>query len=59
MTADSGEAVTPEQVDTKLDLARVYIDMGDEEGAREILVEVMAEGTDEQRDTALKLMEKL
>ena len=57
--ADSGEAVTPEQVDTKLDLARVYIDMGDEEGAREILVEVMAEGTDEQRDTALKLMEKL
>ena len=33
--------------------------MGDEEGAREILVEVMAEGTDEQRDTALKLMEKL
>ncbi len=59
VTADSGEAVTPEQVDTKLDLARVYIDMGDEEGAREILVEVMAEGTDEQRDTALKLMEKL
>jgi len=59
VTADSGEAVTPEQVDTKLDLARVYIDMGDEEGAREILVEVMAEGTDEQRNTALKLMEKL
>lgn len=57
--ADNGEAVTPEQVETKLDLARVYIDMGDEEGAREILVEVMAEGTDEQRDTALKLMEKL
>lgn len=57
--AETGEAVTPEQVDTKLDLARVYVDMGDEEGAREILAEVLAEGTDTQRDTALKLLEKI
>ncbi|MFB1001881.1 MAG: FimV/HubP family polar landmark protein, partial [Pseudomonadales bacterium] len=48
------EAVEParenDEVGTKLDLARAYIDMGDLEGAREILDEVMSEGSDEQRD---------
>ncbi|WP_216352546.1 FimV/HubP family polar landmark protein [Aquaspirillum sp. LM1] len=56
---DDGPIVTPEQVDTKLDLAKVYIDMGDQDGAREILAEVLSEGTDAQRDTAMSLLEKL
>src|SRR5690606_4581642 len=30
---------------TKLDLARAYIEMGDQEGAREILAEVVTEGS--------------
>ncbi len=34
---------------TKLDLARAYIDMGDEDGAREILTEVLQEGSSEQQ----------
>ena len=56
------EAVEParenDEVGTKLDLARAYIDMGDLEGAREILDEVMSEGSDEQRDLANSMMGK-
>ena len=44
---------------TKLDLARAYIDMGDSEGARDILSEVMNEGNDGQQQEAKELMEKL
>ena len=32
------------EVGTKLDLARAYMDMGDPEGARNILEEVLSEG---------------
>lgn len=48
-----------DEVATKLDLARAYIDMGDEPGAREILEEVLQEGTDEQRGEARKLLERI
>lgn len=44
---------------TKLDLARAYIDMGDTEGARDILDEVVAEGNDTQRQDARELIAKL
>ena len=59
---ESVKAVEParenDEVGTKLDLARAYIDMGDLEGAREILDEVMSEGSDEQRDLANSMMGK-
>lgn len=41
---------------TKLELAYAYQKMGDAEGAREILQEVIAEGTDEQVKEARELM---
>ncbi|EKF74859.1 hypothetical protein A11A3_06490 [Alcanivorax hongdengensis A-11-3] len=41
---------------TKLDLARAYIDMGDSEGAKDILNEVMAEGNDQQQNEARELL---
>jgi pilus assembly protein FimV len=44
---------------TKLDLARAYIDMGDEDGAREILTEVLQEGSNEQQQAANELLAKL
>jgi len=44
---------------TKLDLARAYIDMGDEDGAREILGEVLQEGSNEQQQTANELLAKM
>src|SRR5205807_4353418 len=37
------EPVTMSEVGTKLDLARAYMDMGDPDGARNILEEVLAE----------------
>jgi pilus assembly protein FimV len=40
---------------TKLDLAKAYIDMGDAEGARSILDEVMNEGNDDQKRQAKEL----
>ena len=51
-----GEAATMSEVGTKLDLARAYIDMGDPEGARSILDEVLKEGNPNQRKEAERLL---
>jgi len=50
------DAEDAEAVGTKLELARAFVEMGDGEGAREILGEVVKEGTHEQREQAEKLM---
>jgi pilus assembly protein FimV len=50
------EAATMSEVGTKLDLARAYIDMGDPEGARSILDEVLKEGSPNQRREAERLL---
>jgi pilus assembly protein FimV len=44
---------------TKLDLARAYIDMGDLEGARDILNEVVTEGNTAQQDEARGLLSQV
>jgi pilus assembly protein FimV len=44
---------------TKLDLARAYIDMGDTEGARDILDEVITEGNEGQQQEARELIANL
>lgn len=44
------------QMATKLDLARGYIDLGVKDGARELLEEVMREGTRDQRQSAVELL---
>jgi pilus assembly protein FimV len=44
-----GNELELDEVGTKLDLARAYVEMGDKEGAREILNEVLAEGNDKQK----------
>ncbi|WP_422466915.1 FimV/HubP family polar landmark protein, partial [Endozoicomonas sp. ALC013] len=46
-----------DEVATKLDLARAYMDMGDSEGASAILQEVMEQGSDEQKQEAMLLMQ--
>jgi pilus assembly protein FimV len=53
------EPVTMSEVGTKLDLARAYMDMGDPEGARNILEEVMQEGSVAQKQEAQRLIESL
>jgi pilus assembly protein FimV len=50
---------TMTEVGTKLDLARAYIDMGDPEGARSILEEVLEEGDGTQRREAQGLIDAL
>ena len=50
---------TMTEVGTKLDLARAYIDMGDPEGARSILEEVLDEGDSNQRREAQGLIDVL
>ncbi|MEX1827701.1 FimV/HubP family polar landmark protein [Luteibacter sp. CQ10] len=55
----SPEGFSDDPVDTKLDLARAYLDMGDAEGARLMLEEVMAEGSQMQKDTAKRILDDI
>jgi pilus assembly protein FimV len=48
-----------DSANTKLDLARAYIDMGDADGARDILKEVVEEGNSEQQQQARGMLESL
>lgn len=48
-----------DEVATKLDLARAYIDMGDHQGARDILDEVVKDGDDGQRQEAEEMLSRL
>jgi pilus assembly protein FimV len=48
-----------DEVGTKLDLAQAYIDMGDFDGAEDILQEVIDEGDEEQKELAEKLLQSL
>jgi pilus assembly protein FimV len=58
---DTREMAPPEvnEIGTKLDLARAYIDMGDTEGARSILGEVVEEGDEAQQEEARQLLDSL
>ena len=53
------EPVTLSEVGTKLDLARAYMDMGDPDGARSILQEVLTEGSASQKQEAQRLIQTL
>jgi pilus assembly protein FimV len=61
----TGRGATPtgspmaSQMATKLDLARGYIDLGVKDGARELLEEVMRDGTREQRQHAVELLKQV
>lgn len=48
-----------DEVATKLDLAQAYIDMGDADGARDILNEVVTEGSDGQKSEAKEMLSRL
>ncbi|OJW46297.1 MAG: hypothetical protein BGO60_06910 [Thiobacillus sp. 65-1059] len=54
-----GNELELDEVGTKLDLARAYVEMGDKEGAREILNEVLAEGNDKQKTDAKGMLSEL
>jgi len=48
-----------DEVATKLDLAQAYIDMGDNDGARDILNEVVTEGDAGQKTEAKEMLSRL
>jgi pilus assembly protein FimV len=54
-----GNDLDLDEAGTKLDLARAYVEMGDKEGAREILNEVLAEGSERQKSDAKALLGSL
>ncbi|MHA1568127.1 MAG: FimV/HubP family polar landmark protein, partial [Alphaproteobacteria bacterium] len=60
-TAEGGDLDigSSDEVGTKLDLAKAYIDMGDPDGARSILDEVLDEGTDSQKQEAQELLQQI
>ena len=63
--ADSGAAAPAgtdpkwQEIATKLDLAKAYEEMGDKDGARELLNEVMKDGDGAQKGQAQQLLAKL
>ncbi|MGQ9686431.1 MAG: FimV/HubP family polar landmark protein, partial [Thiobacillaceae bacterium] len=62
VTAEAAMEIDPEvweETNTKLDLARAYLEMGDHEGAREILQEVLSDGDSRQRAEAQKLLSEV
>jgi pilus assembly protein FimV len=48
-----------QEIATKLDLAKAYEEMGDKDGARELLGEVIKDGDSAQKGQAQQLLEKL
>lgn len=48
-----------EQLETSMELAKQFIEIGEIQGARSMLDEVIANGSDEQRKRAQSMMAKL
>jgi pilus assembly protein FimV len=59
MNGLSADFLGDDAVATKIDLARAYLDMGDSDGARSMLEEVLTEGNVSQRDEAKKLLSEI
>jgi pilus assembly protein FimV len=57
--AASGTDPKWQEIATKLDLAKAYEEMGDKDGARELLNEVMKDGDTAQKGQAQQLLAKL
>jgi pilus assembly protein FimV len=58
--SDAGvEPAADDEVSTKLELAKAYEEMGDKEGARELLNEVIKQGSAEQQAKAQSMLAKL
>ncbi len=57
--SDGSQSAQWQEVATKLDLAKAYQDMGDKDGARELLNEVVTEGDATQQDQARTMLDAL
>ena len=59
LSLDSGGGGGGEAVGTKLELAKAYLEIGDKDGARDILQEVAKEGSASQQEEAKRLISSL
>jgi pilus assembly protein FimV len=59
MPAIKDDFLGDDAVATKIDLARAYLDMGDADGARSMLEEVVNEGSESQKAEARKLLSEI
>ena len=59
LSLDSAPSSGVEAVGTKLELAKAYLEIGDKDGARDILQEVAKEGSSAQQEEAKKLIASL
>jgi pilus assembly protein FimV len=59
LPGDSHAISAGDEAGTKLDLARAYVDMGDNDMARSLLNEVLQQGSGEQQKDAQALMQRL
>lgn len=59
MAAVKDDFLGDDAVATKIDLARAYLDMGDADGARSMLEEVVGEGSESQKAEARKLLSEI
>ncbi len=57
--AQPDEQSSEDEIATKLDLAKAYVELGDKDSAKAILDEVIADGNDEQRKQAEDLLEQV
>ena len=48
-----------DEIDTKLNLAKAYIELGDSEGAKDILHEVSVDGNEDQKKDADELLQQI
>lgn len=55
----SEEQSQEDEVSTKLDLAKAYVELGDQDSARSILNEILQEGNDSQKQQAQELMSQV
>ena len=55
-SSDANEQSADDEMATKLDLAKAYVELGDKDSAKSILDEVIADGNDEQKQQAQDLL---
>ncbi|HEY7986493.1 MAG TPA: FimV/HubP family polar landmark protein [Methylophilaceae bacterium] len=58
-SAQAAASAESAEIDTMLDLVTAYIDMSDEEGARDLLKEILEKGGPEQKAKAQKMLDDL
>lgn len=59
LAEDSHAISAGDEAGTKLDLARAYVDMGDNDMARSLLTEVLVQGSEDQKTEAQALIQRL